>query len=87
MGLPDTLATPATPAGSGWESNGSSTGWRPAGALTGSVGRRRRPGHADSAVPISMTPPPIQIHITSGSTITPITTGSPALAAVEAKVR
>ena len=32
-----------------------------------------------------MTPPPIQIHITSGSTITPITAGAPGLAAVEAK--
>src|SRR2546422_6098670 len=46
------------------------------GADTGSGGRRRRPGHAASSVPMAMTPPPIQSHPIKGCTTTPMTAGS-----------
>ena len=44
----------------------SARGVRGSGADTGSVGRRRRPGHAASTVPTAITPPPIHSHTASG---------------------
>ena len=41
------------------------------GADTGSVGRRRRPGMADSTEPTTTSAPPIHSHMTSGWTTTP----------------